>query len=265
MSLLARQAFVVAALAAGCVASPHAPARAQGLEAAKVRSGFESMGEATRAMQRDDSANPGMLRVGEGEAAWRRVPAAGRACADCHGDARMSMRGTAALHPRWDEAAGRPVGLSQRIAMCRERHQGAPRTGPEDPTRLALAAYVAHASRGMPVRPDSDPRLADARERGRALFGRRLGQLDLSCADCHDARWGARLAGVQIPQGHANGYPLYRLEWQALGSLERRLRNCLAGVRAEAWAPDAPEYTDLELHLQQRAAGLLVETPAVRP
>lgn len=199
-----------------------------------LRSGFDTMAPATRAMQRDDAANPGMLWVRDGEAAWSRPDGdARRACADCHGDARTSMRGAAARHPRWDAASGRALGLSERIAACRERHQRAARGAPDGPERLALAAYVAHASRGLPLEPDRDPRLEPARERGRRLFEQRMGQLDLSCAECHDARWGARLGGSTIPQGHPNGYPLYRLEWQSLGSLQRRLRNCMTGVRAE--------------------------------
>jgi len=263
---IARAAPLVrAAIVLGCALAV-APGAAQGIAADRLRSGFDTMGPATRAMQQDDAANPGMLAVRQAEALWRQpAGAAGRACADCHGEAAVSMRGVAARYPRWDEAGARPLDLSQRIASCRERHQQAPRGSPEGPERLSLAAFVGHASRGLPVRPDDDPRLAPARERGRALFGRRIGQLDLSCADCHDARWGGRLGSSIIPQGHANGYPLYRLEWQALGSLQRRLRNCLAGVRAEPWEPDAPEYVELELHLQARGAGLPVETPAVRP
>jgi sulfur-oxidizing protein SoxA len=68
-----------------------------------------------------------------------------------------------------------------------------------------------------------------------------------------------------IPQGHPTGYPIYRLEWQGMGSLQRRLRGCLTGVRAEPFAADSDEFTALELFLMQRAAGLPVETPAVRP
>jgi sulfur-oxidizing protein SoxA len=73
------------------------------------------------------------------------------------------------------------------------------------------------------------------------------------------------LAGSTIPQGHPTGYPLYRLEWQGMGSLQRRLRNCMTGVRAEPFAPGADEFTALELYLMQRAAGMPLETPAVRP
>ena len=68
-----------------------------------------------------------------------------------------------------------------------------------------------------------------------------------------------------IPQAHPTGYPIYRLEWQGLGSLKRRLRNCLVGVRADAWPWDAIEYVELESYLMDRARGLKIESPAVRP
>jgi sulfur-oxidizing protein SoxA len=70
-----------------------------------------------------------------------------------------------------------------------------------------------------------------------------------TCAQCHDSNSGKRLAGNVIPQAHPTGYPLYRLEWQALGSLQRRLRNCLAGLRAHAQDFGAAEFVDLELVL----------------
>lgn len=230
------------------------------------RSGFDDMSAATQAMQRDDTANPGMLWVQEGEALWRRPEgAAGRACADCHGDAAASMRGVAARHPAWDEADGRPIDLAGRIGQCREARQRAAPLAPEGEEPLALAAFVAHQSRGLPIAAPSDPRLAPAVERGRGLWHARRGQLDLSCAQCHDDNAGRRLAGSTIPQGHPTGYPIYRLEWQGVGSLQRRLRGCMAGVRAEAYPYGASEHVDIELFLMSRAAGMPLETPAVRP
>jgi sulfur-oxidizing protein SoxA len=68
-----------------------------------------------------------------------------------------------------------------------------------------------------------------------------------------------------VPQGHPNGYPLYRLEWQSLGSLQRRLRNCMIGVRAESYAYGSPEFVALEAYLTSRAGGMKIESPAVRP
>jgi sulfur-oxidizing protein SoxA len=235
-------------------------------EIATLRSGFEDMSRETQAMQSDDSANPGMLWVLEGEALWNTKPGAeSRACADCHGDAHVSMNGVAARYPLFDEANARPLDLDQRIQQCRRERQQATPLAWESPELLALSAYVARQSRGMPIKPSHDARMAPALDRGRELFTRREGQLNLSCSACHDDNWGKRLAGNVVPQGHPNGYPLYRLEWQSLGSLQRRLRNCMIGVRAEPYAFGSPEFVALEAYLMSRAGGMKIESPAVRP
>lgn len=236
---------VMAAVMAGAVA------------AEPRRSGFDDMSPATQAMQRDDAANPAWLWLKDGEARFARD------CARCHRP--ESLAGVAARYPAWDEPLGKPLTLGGRIAQCQQRHVGGPPLAPEGDARLALETFVAQHSRGRPIAPPADPRLAAWRERGRALFGQRLGQLDLACADCHARHAGQRLAGSVIPQGHPTGYPIYRLEWQSMGSLQRRLRGCLTGVRAEPFAYDSDEFTALELFLMQRAAGMPIETPAVRP
>jgi L-cysteine S-thiosulfotransferase len=230
------------------------------------RSGFEDMSPQTQAMQRDDALNPAMLWVRDGAALWERAPgASAKSCAGCHGAASTAMRGVAARYPAFDESAKRPVNLAQRINLCRERHQQTPPFAFESQELLALESFVAHASRGLPVAPSADARMLPFRERGQALFQQRIGQLDLSCAQCHDERAGLRLGSGVIPQAHANGYPVYRLEWQGLGSLQRRLRNCMSGVRAEPHAYGAQALVELEVYLAWRDRGMPVETPAVRP
>ena len=230
------------------------------------RSGFDFMSPQTKAMQQDDSANPAMLWVSDGEALWnRQVGASERACSACHADAATSMRGVAARYPRFDATQKRPLDLRQRINLCRVKHQQATPLAAESQELLGIEAFVAMQSRGLPITPDADPRVQPFRERGAALFRQRIGQLDLSCTACHDALAGQRLGSAVIPQAHPTGYPIYRLEWQGLGSLQRRLRGCMSGVRAEPFAFGAPELVALELYLMQRAAGMLLETPAVRP
>ena len=229
-------------------------------------SGFDQMGPELRAMQSDDAANPAMLWARGGGAAWaRRQGRADKSCADCHGDAAQSLRGAAARYPAFDAASGEAVTLERRINICRRTHQGADALAPESDELLSLSAQLALQSRGLPVSPPDDARLNPARDRGRALFSLRQGQLNLSCANCHDDNWGRRLGGSLIPQAHPTGYPLYRLEWQTLGSLRRRMRNCLIGVRAEPFESGAREWTDLEVFLMSRAAGMAMDAPAVRP
>jgi sulfur-oxidizing protein SoxA len=249
-----------AALVLGFTVAAAAPAQPP------PRSGFEFMSPATQALQADDTQNPGMLWALAGADRWRAtIGVNGKACAGCHGEAERSMRGVAARYPAFDERERRPFTLTQRINACRERHQGAPAWAAESRSLLELAAHVGLQSRGLALAAPADPRLADDLALGRRLFGQRMGQLDLACADCHDRLAGKRLAGSVIPQAQLNGYPLYRLEWQSLGSFQRRLRGCLHGIRAEPFAHDSREAVAIELYLRERGAGLVIETPAVRP
>jgi sulfur-oxidizing protein SoxA len=228
------------------------------------RSGYTYLQPQTQAQQNDAFANPGMLWVESGQRLWKAGVAGVPSCAACHGPDAQVMRGVAARYPRYDAALGRVVNLEQRINHCRGRFQRAAPLAYEGEELLALTAYVAGQSRGMPVAVRIDGPAAASFQRGRAEYLRRRGQLDLSCADCHDGQAGARLRGEVISQGQINGHPAYRHLWQSLASTHRMFAWCNEAVRAEPYALGAREYVDLELFLRWRGRGLPVETPAVR-
>lgn len=226
------------------------------------RSGSLDMSPALQAIQGDDKQNPAQLWVDSGRERWRGE------CARCHGEVGQAMRGVAARYPAPDAGSGRVLTLNQRIRACRSRVGGADlarRDGAESEPVLALQALLALQSRGLPLVPGPDAASDVLASQGEQFFKRRMGALELSCADCHEARAGLRLGGSVIPQGHATAYPLYRLEWQGMGSLGRRLRACLVGVRATPFAPDADEALALEVYLSRRAAGMVMEAPGLRP
>jgi L-cysteine S-thiosulfotransferase len=228
------------------------------------RSGYDFASPEIRAMEDDETANPGMLWILQGESLWAgKAGAAARSCQDCHGDAEASMKGVAARYPALDAVLTRPV--DNRINRCRTEHQRAEPLDWESDDLLALTAFVARQSRGQPIAVSSGQELRAFVDQGRRLFEQREGQLNLSCSQCHDDNWGKRVAGNIIPQGHPTGYPIYRLEWQSLGSLQRRLRNCMTGMRAEPFDYGAPQAVGLELYLMERARGMPMDAPAVRP
>jgi len=230
------------------------------------RSGFDFMQPSTQALQRDDTQNPAMLWVKEGQALWKKAEgAAGKSCASCHADPKTSMKGVAARYPAYASALKQIVNLQGQINTCRTTRMQAPPLAPEHQTLLSLESFVAMQSRGLAIAPPADERMAAARARGEALFNQRIGQIDLSCRDCHVSNAGRALAGNKIPEAHPTGYPIYRLEWQTVGSLQRRLRNCMVGVRAEPYAFGSNELVAIEAYLAQRAAGMRLESPAVRP
>lgn len=242
------------------------PAKSTDIPLDQRRSGYADLGSDSKAMQDDDAINPASLWVLDGEALWnQKADTTNHACADCHGDAAASMKGVAARYPAFSPTRNGPIDIEQRINLCRTEHQQAPPLAFESRDLLALTAYVGRQSRGMAIAQGNDERLTPYIEAGRKLFTQRIGQIDMSCAQCHDDNWGKHVASSPVPQGHSTGYPIYRLEWQNLGSLQRRLRNCMIGMRAEPYDYGAPENVDLELYLMWRARGLRVETPAVRP
>ncbi len=207
------------------------------------RSGLEYASPEIRRLQESDAENPGMLWVDAGEKLFK------ARCASCH----ASMKGVAVRYPRLVD--GKVVTLQ---AMLRHREPFAW----ESDELLGLDAYVAFQSRGMPT----GRHLAPAEvEQGKQEYFRRRGQMNLACSHCHDANPGKRIGAETISEGQPNGYPTYRLRWQALGSLERRLRACFSGIHAEMPSYGDPLLANLEAYLAWRGRGLPIEAPAVRP
>jgi sulfur-oxidizing protein SoxA len=270
-------------LAAGGVGSPRAwagglvalalcassllPALAQTryLPLDQLKSGLSFAGPDVKALQADEFGNPAQLWLARGQERWREVVgAAGKSCQSCHGDAQQTMRGVATRYPAVDARSARLFNLEDRIRQCRSLHQQGPDLKFDSDELLALTSHVGAASRQMSLRVDIDGPARGHWEKGQALFMQRQGQLNQSCANCHDQNQGRRLFTDRLSQGQPNGYPAYRLEWQGMGSLERRLRSCYAGVRAEPLPWGALEARQLSLYLMWRGEGLPLEVPAVR-
>jgi L-cysteine S-thiosulfotransferase len=247
------------------LASGGAFAQERAIPLDRLKSGSAFMSADLRSLQADDFANPGTLWVERGEKLWRE-PAGKKhqSCAGCHKDAQTSMRGVAAGYPKIDAESGKLVNLEGRINLCRARRMGAEPLRYESEELLSITAYVARQSRGVPIAASIAGPARAHFDAGEAAYRLRRGQMNLSCAHCHEANWGKRLLSETISQGHPAAYPAYRMEWQTMGSLERRLRACLSGIRAEMLPYGSPEYLDLELYLAWRAQGLPVEAPGVR-
>ena len=228
------------------------------------QSSYELMTPENQAMQDDPNLNPAQFWVMDGQSLWQeRVGKRNISCASCHGDSKTAMRGVAVQFPKMVQ--GKLQTLEGQINQCRVTKQHAPPLAYESKELLALTVFVATQSKDMPIAVEETPTNKASLQKGRQWFDTRMGQLNLSCAQCHEDRAGLKLGGSAIPQGHPTAYPIYRLEWQNLGSLQRRLRNCMSGVRAQQFEYGSPEMAQLELFLMWRARGMPLETPGVRP
>lgn len=255
---------LLAALAALAAA---APAPAQDLSRYTVegrRSGYTFLAPTTRALQDDEFANPGMLWVEQGQRLWDTRAGNGKSCSGCHGNAAQSMRGVAPRYPAFDRGLRRVVNLEQRINACRVQHQQAGPLPYESQELLGLTTFLGRQSLGLPLAVRVDGPAAASFGRGRAAYYLRRGQLDLSCAQCHQERTGMHLRSETISQGQINGHPVYRQLWQTVGSTHRMFAWCNEAVRAEPYAAGSQDYVDLELFVKWLGRGLPVETPAIR-
>lgn len=232
----------------------------------EVISGWHYRTPETRELETDTFQNPGLLGVEVGEALWSEVEGtAGKSCASCHGDAAESMKDVGATYPKWHAKSGKPVNVEQQINFCRVDNMGAEPYKFDKAGQKPLTAYIKHQALGKPVQVDLEQGEMKAWwERGKETYYRRTGQLNLSCASCHEKNNGKYIRADHLSQGNVNGFPTYRLKQGNLISLHNRFRGCIRDTRAEYPAAFSDELMGLEVYVTWRGTGLSVETPAVR-
>lgn len=243
-----------------------APTEPEGHPFEEVKSGWLYREAETRQVESDSFENPGMLNVERGAEIWNTVEgAAGKSCASCHGDAAESMKGVGASYPKWNADAGKPLDIELQINACRTERMEAEPYKFDVQDQKDLTAFVKHQSLGMPVKIDlAEGEMMDWWQKGKDRYYLRTGQLNLSCASCHEANAGQYIRADHLSQGQTNGFPTYRLKQGNLVSIQNRFRGCIRDTRAEFPAAFSDELMALEVYTAWRGSGLSVETPAVR-
>lgn len=241
-----------------------APEHLEGVLGDVVRSGWLYREDATRDVQRDDFENPAILNVEQAAAAWETVEGTeGKSCASCH-EGPESMAGVRPVMPKIHEESGQLWSMEQYINDCRVNRMGAEEWKWDGDEMRNMTALISSVSRGMPVNVQTDGPYAPFWEQGKEIYYTRYGQLELSCANCHEDNNGNYIRADHLSQGQTNGFPVYRFNTNGLVSLHNRFRGCIRDTRAEPYAIGSPEFTALELYVASRGNGLSVEGPAVR-
>ena len=230
----------------------------------EVMSGWRFRSDQTQTMQMDDFDNPGMLGVENGIEIWSTADGTeGKSCADCHG-APEDMAGVKAVYPKWNDEAQEVRTLQMQVNDCRENRMGAEPWGYDKAPAIDTEALLASVSRGMPVNVAIDGPAQATWEQGKELYYTRFGQLDLSCANCHEQNYGNMIRADHLSQGQINGFPTYRLKNTKLNGIHSRFKGCIRDTRAETFSPGSDEFVALELYVASRGNGLSVEGPSVR-
>ena len=230
----------------------------------EVMSGWLFREDGTRAMQQDDFDNPGMIFVELAKDVWNTAEGSkGKSCADCHG-ASEEMAGVRPTYPKWNAAAGEVRTMEMQINDCRTNQMGAEEWKYSGGDMVNMTALMASVSRGMPVNVAIDGPAQSTWEQGKEMYYTRYGQLELSCANCHEDNYGNMIRADHLSQGQINGFPAYRLKNTKLNSAHNRFKGCVRDTRAETFAEGSPEFVALELYVASRGNGLSIEGPSIR-
>ncbi len=239
-----------------------APAHVENFD--KIYSGWHFRTDETQALQIDDFDNPAMIFVDQAADLFQAADgAAGESCASCH-DGVESFKGLQASMPKVDAESGKLMVMEDLINKCRRDRMEADAWKWSGGDMQGMVALIGLQSRGMPMNVAIDGDAAPYWEQGKEMYYTRYGQLELSCANCHEDNWGNMIRADHLSQGMINGFPTYRLKQAKLISRHNRFRGCIRDTRAETFAEGSDEFRALELYVASRGNGLSVETPAVR-
>ena len=234
-------------------------------------SGHVYLSPQLQALQDDPQRNPVALWQERGQGLWQAQ------CNSCHG-AMDSVKRSVASFPRLSADGKRLVNLEDQILRCQQRgaapaQTSAPGTAAlESDSVLSLSAALHQAAKGERIQvtpsstasPEHTAQWQAHLSSGERLYQTRIGRMNLACMHCHDGKIGAQMRADTISQAHPTGFPIYRMAWQTLGSLDRRLRACYSGVQAPIPSAGSADLRDLELFLKVRANGMLLDGPSIR-
>ncbi len=237
-----------------------APAHMENVDT--IYSGWRFRTDETQALQLDDFDNPAMLTVDAALDYFDTVDGSeGKSCSSCH-DSVEDFAGFTASMPKVMD--GKLVTTEDFLNQHRANVMGAEPWKWSGNDMQGMVALLGMQSRGMPVNVAIDGEAAPFWEKGKEIYYTRYGQLELSCANCHEENYGNMIRADHLSQGQTNGFPTYRLKQAKLISRHNRFRGCIRDTRAETFAEGSDEFRALELYVASRGNGLSVETPAVR-
>ena len=237
-----------------------APSHMENLDT--IYSGWRFRSGETQALETDDFDNPAFVFVDQGIDLFDKVEGTeNKACSSCHENVE-DFAGLRTQLPRVQD--GELVAMEDLVNDCRTERMGAEPWKWSGGQMTAVTALIGLQSRGMPMDVAIDGDAAPFWEAGKELYYTRVGQLDMSCSNCHEDNYGVMIRADHLSQGQINGFPTYRLKNAKLNSIHGRFKGCMKNIRATPFAEGGDEFKALELYLASRGQGLSVETPSVR-
>jgi L-cysteine S-thiosulfotransferase len=229
----------------------------------KRTSGKVYLSKQMQDLQADPARNPITLWLERGQSLWQGQ------CKSCHGEI-DTLKRSAGSFPRLNSEGKSLINLEDQIARCQQRNSVNTATTDSDEV-LSLSVALHQAAIGTPIKitapagnPAAEVQWQERLSSGEKLYQTRIGRMNLACMHCHDQKVGAQMRADTISQGHPTGFPIYRMSWQTMGTIDRRLRACYSGVQATVPPTGSADLRDLELFLKVRANSMPIDGPSIR-
>lgn len=253
--------------------------------AAQTDDATEKAIEKYRQMLKDDPwSNPGLLDADRGEALWKTPRGPKNVSLEgCDlGKGPGKVDGAFAELPRYFADADRVMDLETRILWCMEKLQGFNRAelvkrpyppGGQPVKELgAIATYVSSKSSDLKFAAKLDhPKEQEAVALGEALFVRRSGPFDFSCATCHaEAGRRIRLQGLphlsnpQEARKVVGEWPAYRVSTTQVMTMQHRIYDCYWQMRMPEAQLGSDATVALIAYLVKTAEGGDISVPALK-
>jgi sulfur-oxidizing protein SoxA len=239
-----------------------------------------------RAALADKDANPGILAIDKGEILFKEKRGTKNASLEkCDfGLGAGKLKGAYAQLPRYFKDTEQVQDLESRLVTCMVKLQGIPeeeikkklyadqRQNENNTDLESLAAYVAYQSDGMKIKPPSKhAKEKETRQLGEALFWRRHGPMDFSCATCH-AEDGKRVRLQSLFNAYKPGdaqatmatWPTYRVSHGAVRNMQHRMWDCHWQMRLPDIDYGSPATVALISFLTHQAEGGTYDLPGIK-
>lgn len=240
--------------------------------------------ERYRAMISDPMSNPGFLFVDRGEVLWKLKRGSKNVSLEqCDlGEGPGKLEGAFAKLPRHFKDVDKVMDLEQRLLWCMQNLQGFDTadvikrkfSGPGRTSDMQdLVAFIANKSSGMKIVAQTNhPKEKEMLAIGEALFFRRGGPWDFSCATCHEAE-GQRIRLQALPvlskpgkaaQATMGGWPTYRVSQSQVRTMQHRLWDCYWQMRWPNAEYASDGLTALMVYLSRNADGGEIQVPSIK-
>lgn len=171
-------------------------------------------------------------------------------------------------YPFFDTKRGEIITLSVAINECLVANKEKPwntKKGNMAKLQAYFASQTAEAEKKLDIKiPNKEA--SEAYKRGKIYYYSQRGYLKLSCASCHVQGAGQRVRNEKLSPllGQFTHFPVYRLKWQNLGTLERRMSGCIKDQGQVPPKDDSKEMRELLYFMAYMSNGMTIDGPDVR-